>query len=164
MAEMIVRLETKDGFKSYAVNTDIMQVRGAVVYKQILDVLPDMIRMPLNAAMFALRHGPIQKLLREKNLPEMCKDCDKDAEAIKALFRIYFSAVETAQHEAGTTTLDMMQSDLFSNNEGLIRRAPEYDALPSIFKKSEEERVDGGNLHETLQELNPPVTRVAGFA
>lgn len=164
MAEVIVRLETKDGFKSYAIDTDIMQVRGAAVYKQILDVLPDMIKMPLNAAMFALRHGPIQKLLRERNLKEMCKDCDKDAEAVKALFRIYFDAVGKAQQEAGTTTLDMMQSDLFSNNEGLVRRAPEYDALPSIFAKKDEEEKVSGNLAETLQELNPPVTRVAGFA
>jgi hypothetical protein len=148
LAEIIMRVETSEGFKSYAVDEDMLQVRAVDTYKTVMEVLPDIIRVPESGLMFALRHGPIQKLLRNAGLEPMCKDCpDKDSTAVGALVRLFIASAHRAEADAGTTTLDMMQSDLRTDMAGFIRRVPEYDDLPSVFPRSTEAQIEAPGPH-----------------
>lgn len=133
MAEIIVRLESDNGYTAYAFNCDALVTRTYDVFPAVMNWLPGVFSKPLDAFLFGLRHGPVQKMLKDKGLPELDKKAeDKNAETAKALAMIFLSSVAKASTDANGNVMpvDITRDDLAGAYTGLVRRVPEYDGLP----------------------------------
>lgn len=143
--EVIVRMETSRGFQSYAVNYETFAARIADAWPSVAASIPALFRPLVEGFLFALRHGPLQRTAKEQgvNADDFLKESaydrehgikrDKDAGAMALMaYLIFHRARKVMFTEDGRVEpLDMRQRDLADAYEGIIKRTPQYDALPA---------------------------------
>lgn len=131
MAEIIARFEVNGVMRAVAMDEREFSASSVENYHSLVKLVPPLIRPAIDAFLFAMRHGPIQKLLRDRKLAPMCKDCpDKDGQAIDAFVRLYFASIVEAATDKETGQLlpvDIRSKDLALAYNGLFRRVPELD-------------------------------------
>lgn len=148
MAEVIVRIETAEGMKGYIIDGDAFGASVGAFYKDNINNLHPMLQPIVKGFIFALRHGPLQKLMREEGMPPLCKECpDKDAQAIGALAGMFAHSAHKAQAQLTKpgepiVPIDMMQRDLVDASANMIRRAPQFDGpLPTAIEEPHEDSI-----------------------
>ena len=134
--EVVMRFETSNGFVSYAVDYEVFAQRVEDVWPVFREMVPPLFRPLLDGFLFSLRHGPIQRTAKENGLDanEYVKKPgrDKDAGAMRLLAYILFKRTRQEMlTPEGLLPLDVRQKDLADAYNGIIRRVPAYDALPS---------------------------------
>lgn len=131
MAEVIIRLESEEGMVAYAIDTDIASAKAGDGYVSIRESLPRIIRPAIDGFLFALRHGILQRLLKDAGLPGPCKDCDKDRATVESATRLFMHKFVQFGHdqEGHVVPIDLSRKDLSEAYQGFIRRAPEYDGV-----------------------------------
>lgn len=135
--EVVVRLESHGVMRSYAINYDVMGGKWREVYPLMIEMLPRILRPIIEGAMFAIRHGPIQKLAKKQGIdPDLYlkrPGVNHDAAAAELLAVLSFRQVRAEQVAADGSfqnPVDIMQQDIVDAYEGVFRRVESYDRIP----------------------------------
>lgn len=141
--EVLLRLESSNGFISYAINFRQLGFELLQTWPEIAKVLPGPIKPLVEAFIFGLRHGPLQNLAKKHGvsaddyLKAKVQDSnggsrgvDKDAAAIQLAVVLSCLATKRSQTRPDGTQepIDITRDDLKVAYEGILRRVPSYDA------------------------------------
>lgn len=144
--EIVVRLENNDGvMTAFALDTVVCADRVGSVFPDFMAMLPKVLTPAVDAFMFAIRHGILQKLAKDRGL--QIGRVNSNAEAAKLLMQvIYHTALKDSRDpETGEPLMvDMTQGEFSNMYKGIFRRLPQYDALagPGASAKAIESPVD----------------------
>lgn len=131
--EIVVRLENgQGGFNAYALNMDRLADSLGESYPAYMEIMPGILRPAIDGLIFALRHGILQRLLKDRHMPPMDKNApDKNAEAVTLLMRVLYGSVleKSRTAEGEPIPVDVTADDIKVAYGGLFRRVPHYDAL-----------------------------------
>lgn len=141
--DLVVRLENnRGGFTAYALDTEACSLKMGEVFPTFYEMVPGILKPALDAFMFAIRHGILQKLCRERGIPipdkhEKKYDAygnevkrDLNGEAAELLARVFYSDVlKKSYNEQGERiAVDVTTKELSGAYTGIFRRVPAYDA------------------------------------
>jgi hypothetical protein len=131
--KLVVRFETDAGMIAYECDCDKAVQECKDLSPKLFAWLPKWATTPLDAFLFALRHGPVQRALKDYNLPEMSKSSsDKNGETIGSLSAIILARLlkmGTDEVTGQKYSFDIRREDFNIAVNKLIRRAPEFDTL-----------------------------------
>lgn len=131
--DVLIRLENaQGGFVAYAINGQAFSERARESFEVIREGLPKVLRPIVDGALFALRHGPLQKMGREAGIDvaPFLKAGDKDAAAVAVAALLTIRNARKLQSESGAIEpIDVTHGDLVTAYQGVFRRVPEFDQL-----------------------------------
>lgn len=131
--EIVMRFETNNGFVAYSINGEELARRGYISWSTMSGYIPKLIRPIVDTFLFSLRHGVVNRLLKEQGLPPMDKQAtDRDAEAIRCICLLMCHHVHNLSLDKQTgkvKPVDFTVTDLAGVYDGMVKRAPEYDSL-----------------------------------
>lgn len=126
MAKIIFRIESNDGMKAFGVDSEALSNGVQDNWPALYDMIPKAFQIPLDAFLFALRHGPMRKLMSGVKLTKE----NSSAVTIGTLFRSALDGLDKANRdETGeeTTKLDFTNQVLRDAYEGIFTREPSFD-------------------------------------
>lgn len=147
--EILVRWQAGGAWRSYAVDYEVMGQRIGDAYADVAGIIPRIFRPILEGALFALRHGPLQKFARDMKLdtdPYLKVEGDKDALTIRLLYVLIMRAARGKQFPVDSDNpipLDVGQGDLVDAYRGVVRRVEQYDGIPHVEQADEDPLLGG---------------------
>lgn len=155
MAQIKVRVRRPDGSATgLLLDYDTAAADMRAAWEELAHALPWWLSGPLDAFLFALRHGPLPRQLREAQLPAMDKGSGNGG-AVEALIRLLGDALSKGvAAESGGDVLDISQDEFTALAFRSIRHVPDLDEPPQLAApqadQQEGEGHDGASHIEAL--------------
>lgn len=142
--EIVVRLENNTGgFNAFALDTVTFARRLGETYPSFAEMVPSILKPAVDAFMFAIRHGILQRLCRDRGIPMPDKNAKKydefgnevkrdlNAEAAELLAQVFYHDVLKKSRDADgqPIAVDVTSHELKGAYAGIFRRLPAYDQL-----------------------------------
>lgn len=148
--EIVLRFEGSGGYTAYAVNFRTMAYEIMLAWPDITEMIPKGWRSLVEAFVFGMRHGPVQKAAKEKGLnpddyfkakiedEDGVHGVDKDAAAIQLMLVTMFIGIRQSslRKDGVLEPVDFSREDMKVAYEGIIRRLESYDAVAHVDSKS----------------------------
>lgn len=125
MDKVIIRFQTSDGFVAYEVDTTAIGKQAEIQYRELQGDIPKAFKIPVDAFLFAMRHGPLHKIMA------LIKPAKEDVESVTVgllMNAILQGIAEKSKDELGNPMpIDITKKDIGDLYGEAIHRAPEWD-------------------------------------
>lgn len=132
MAVIIFRLEQPHkGYAAYAIDCDAAVNAVMDSYSSLVDSLPKPIKSALDSFLFAMRHGVVQSIFKQKHVDmiEFEPGTDKNLATIGHLAQLYFVLIQQKSigEDGYQHPVDIPAKYSEAVFAGIISRIPEFD-------------------------------------
>lgn len=125
MDKIIIRFQTNDGFVAYEIDTTAIGKQAEIQYREMQSEIPKAFKIPVDAFLFAMRHGPLHKIMALVKPPKE----DVESVTVGLLMNALLQGIaEKSKDENGVyQPIDITKQDIGDLYGEAIKRAPQWD-------------------------------------